>query len=649
MKNNEIGWIISAGNLELVINREHGCVCGATVINGDRKQWMSYEGDVTVRDELIGRTFGKAQLENISFDEKEYSLTIHKTFKGAPWKLTECYSLDSDSIAWKASVTLENGDYRTCAISWNLPWPQPVFPIKLWTANDKMPEDLCRFAGTAIEYGEATSGTTMPVLSCYRQDIDAGILIVKPFDFDTPRFRFLAAFRELDLRTEFDWLALSPKHTPKARLLFAGTAGHWRPALGWIFKHYVDYFEPVSKNIRDLWGGHICGTLDLDPDTAKKMKELGIKWYEIHCHFPAYGNYHPEGVTEWMCGHNKKDKKPITVERIRSVIKMLQDEGIAAMPYIQVAGDGDQELLAPEMYSACVTNRRGERWCSWPGAWLMDPLPNLPFGKDIDRQIDGLCGRYPEMDGVFLDQPCYNFIDTAHDDGITAIDNKPATMTGLHYKTHIERLARHIHPDKTIIGNGPFGISVTKHMDGFMAEGSSWLCDHLQYYAIGTKPLFFLMYNCDDASIELMFQSALLHGAGFASYPKAYPSKDLFDKYMPLLEKLYRRRWIFDKDPIQLPVGFKGNIFRGSNERTLYVALVRGMSRIPRENAVEGKVIVKTKDIATAKGCTIYRPGIPAEPLPYDMTEEGALTFTPPTDTVAALIEIDTPNFAMPV
>ena len=319
------------------------------------------------------------------------------------------------------------------------------------------------------------------------------------------------------------------------------------------------------------------------------------------------------------------------------------------MPYIQVSGDGDQELLKPEMYSACVTNRRGERWCSWPGAWLMNAMPELPFGKDIDRQIDGLCNRYPEMDGVFLDQPCYNFIDTAHCDGMTAIDNKPATMTGFYYKTHLERLAKRLHPDKTIISNGPFGIEITKEIDGFMAEGSSWLCDHLQYFSIGTKPMFFLMYECDDTNIELMLQCALLHGAGFASYPKAYPSKDLFDKYLPLLEKLYRRRWIFDQDPIRLPNDFKGNIFRGSNGHTLYVPIVRSMARLPRGNAAEGKVFIRTKDIATANGCTIHRPGLPPEPLTYEMAEDGALTFVPPADTIAALVEIDMPDIASTV
>ncbi len=647
MESNEIGWKIAAENLELVVNREHGCVCRATVLNDGRKEWMAYEGDVTVRDDFLGRTFGRAQLESVIFEEKGCSLEITKTFAGAPWSLRECYSTAGDAIAWNASVTMESGEYRSCAISWNLPTPWPVFPVKLWTATDRMPEELCRFAGTAIEYGEASSGTTMPVLSCYRDDTDAGILILKPFDFDTPRFRFLAGLRELDIRTEFDFLALSPKHIPKASLLLIGTPGHWRPALGWLYKRYTEYFEPTSNKINNLWGGHICGTLDLTTGDARKMKELGIKWYEIHCHFPAYGEYHPEGVEEWRCGHDKKDSKPITVERVRSVIKLLHDEGIAAMPYIQVSGDGDQDLLKPEMYSACVTNRRGERWCSWPGAWLMNAMPELPFGKDIDRQIDGLCDRYPEIDGVFLDQPCYNFIDTAHEDGMTAIDNKPATMTGFYYRTHLEHLARRLHPDKVIIGNGPFGVEITKEIDGFMAESSSWLCDHLQYYSIGTKPMFFLMYECDDANIELMLQSALLHGAGFASYPKAYPSKDLFDKYMPLLEKLYRRRWIFDKDPIKLPSGFKGNIFRGSNECTLYVAIVRSMARILRGNAAEGEVVIRTKDITTTRGCILHRPGLPSEPLRYEMNKDGALTFIPPADTIAALVEINMPNCVM--
>ena len=57
-----------------------------------------------------------------------------------------------------------------------------------------------------------------------------------------------------------------------------------------------------------------------------------------------------------------------------------------------------------------------------------------------------------------------------------------------------------------------------------MAEGDSWLCEHLQYYGIGAKPLFFLVYEHDDAHIEMMFRKALLYGAGFASYPAAMPS-----------------------------------------------------------------------------------------------------------------------------
>jgi len=50
----------------------------------------------------------------------------------------------------------------------------------------------------------------------------------------------------------------------------------------------------------------------------------------------------------------------------------------------------------------------------------MNSDPALPFGRDITRQIDGMMARYPDLNGVFLDQPCYNVLDQAHDDGITA-------------------------------------------------------------------------------------------------------------------------------------------------------------------------------------------------------------------------------------
>jgi hypothetical protein len=94
-----------------------------------------------------------------------------------------------------------------------------------------------------------------------------------------------------------------------------------------------------------------------------------------------------------------------------------------------------------------------------------------------------------------------------------------------------------------------------------MAEGVDWLCDHLQYYGLA-KPIFFLKYKTDDASIESMFLRCLKYAAGYSSYAPAAASKDLYALYRPLLERLFRRRWVFDPDPLNLPEGFDGGLYR---------------------------------------------------------------------------------------
>ena len=631
-------WRISAGGMELSIGKADGCVNRIVNISGERKVWAAYCGDVTVRDDLLQRTFGRRDLKSVVFEANAERLVIHKQFQGAPWSLRETYSSADDAICWESALTLADGDYRSCAVSWNLPLPQPVFPVHFWAAKDGMPSQISRFAGLSLEYGEVTSGILMPLLSCYRTQDDSGFALAMPFDFKTPRFRFLFGFRELDLRAEFDWLALSPGHTAKTKLLLHGTPGDWRPALGWVYERFTEYFEPRSPQIDSLWGGHVCGEFTVSAQDVRRMVELGIKWYEVHGHFPAYGNYHPEGIPQWKSGHFRSNETMISEAMIQQTIQTLHDAGVAAFLYLQVTGDGDEKLLAPEMEACRQKDRCGQNWSGWEKTYMMNSDPALPFGKEIDRQIDGITARYPEADGIFLDQPCYNFVDTAHDDGITAIDNQPAYMSGFNYFPHLEHLSRLMHPEKPMIANGPFGVGILKYFDAFMAESDSWLCEHLQYYGIGAKPLFFLVYEHDDAHIEMMFRKALLYGAGFASYPAAMPSRDLYEKYLPLLEKLYRRRWVFDPDPLRLPLGFQGNIYR-SERNTYCISLVRTMSRLAGRISTAGEIGITLPGIEDAKDCILYQPGL--DPVGLAFTgKENSISLELPSELVAGLLEI---------
>ena len=97
-----------------------------------------------------------------------------------------------------------------------------------------MPAEVSRYAHVALEYGEATSGTLLPVFACY--DSNSTLAFTLPFDYKTPRFRYVLGFREKDLGVEFDFLALSPDSPARTKFLMKGMdCGDYRPALGWVY------------------------------------------------------------------------------------------------------------------------------------------------------------------------------------------------------------------------------------------------------------------------------------------------------------------------------------------------------------------------------------------------------------------------------
>lgn len=626
------------------LDRKTGCLSRLDIRQGKELNWTSLVGDVTVRDDRLRKTFDRRDLRRVVGGVKGKQLMLIKEFKGAPWRLEETYAIEKGCVCWTARLVLESGDFRSCAIGYHIPWPQPLYPISFWAARDNMPSAPHRFAQIALEYGEITSGILIPALVAYQEDKNFGLLLAMPFDFKAPRLRFISEYRGPDLQAEFDWLALAPGKTAKASLILKGTEGAWRPALGWLYERYKEYFEPRSKLIHSLWGGHVCGGCNVSREQARLMAQLGLRWHEVHFHFPAYGNYHPEGMSQWPTGaYPEKFEYMITVDMIRRTIRNLHQAGSAAMPYIQVTGDGAARLLVqtsldPAFNGSRVRDLQGNLiYADGCDIHQYNSDLSLPFGKDIARQIEGMVKRYPGMDGVFLDQACYNWTDAAHHDGITAINNQPCYMTGFNYDPHLEHLSRLLHPKKAIIGNGPHCIRIMKYIDGFMAEGSGWLCDVMQYYSLA-KPMFFLLYHTTDRDIELMFQRCLIYAAGFTSYPGALPSKDLYARYVPLLRRLFGRRWVFDANPLTLPTGFKGNVYRGINGNLL-ASMVSEEPRLAGRKLHEHGVYVRTKDSDAVRQVTLQQPGGRVKRIAFKH-ENGAVQFDIPGDLIAGVAEL---------
>ena len=637
-------WQLCGGNAILHLDRQTGTVIRLSILGGQIFEWTRQPGDVTVRDDLLRKTFDRRDLKQVDYDVKDNVLLIKKVFHGAPWLLTERYNVSEDSIHWQAEVRLDSkADFRSCAVSYDIPWPQPCYPLKLWTARQNMPSALHRFAKIAFEYGEITSGILIPALSCYMDKEDAGLLLAMPFDFRTPRLRFIAGYREPDLHAEFDWMALAPGKSARTSLLIKGTVGDWRPALGWLYERFKEYFEPRSNLTDRLWGGHFCGDncVNVTLEDCRVIAELGGSYYQIHSHFPAYGNYHPEGMNQWRSGHDKDKETMISVEKIRQAIDKVHSVGLAALPYFQVTGDGDEKLLDPAFQESRVRDRNGQYVSSWPETYQLNSDPSLPFGRDITRQIAGMVARYPQMDGVFLDQAGYNFLDTAHQDGLTAVENRPCYMTGLNYYPHLEYLSSLLHPEKAIIANCPYSVGILKYIDGILAESEEWLCDHLQYFGLA-KPIYFEVYGGADFAIEQMFQLALKYALCFTSDPAAINSKDLYSSYLPLLGRLYHRRWVFDPKPFNLPDGFDGGLYHSAGG-SLLASIVSNQPRLGGRTLQARSVSVRTADTAGVSRVTLQQAGGEQEDVPFTIDDD-AVQFDIPARTTAALAELHLPS-----
>ena len=639
-------WRLKGENLSLDLDRQTGCLVRLEVRRDRKEVWLDEPADLQIRDDRLRKTFDRRDVKEARFSRRGGKITVQRTFRGAPWVLKESYQVEKGAIRWDAELELEEGDFRSCALTLRVPVPTPIFPLAVWSARDQMPTHVHSHHELVMEYAEVNGGIILPAVAVYvpggsgnywgRTKAGTGLLMAMPFDFKTPRLSFVTSYREEYLAARFDWLALSRTQRARASLLLRGIGGDWRPALGWLYERYPEYFEPRSRLIDKLWGGHFttCNPF-ITLKEAKTAASLGARWCELHEHFAGYGDYTPE-EEPWLNGDGT-DNPPITTQDVRNYIATIQKAGVAALPYIQVSGDGFVDSIAKRFEESQLRDLRGQPLISWPKTVVMNSDLSLPFGRHIRSMIDEFMRRYPKLDGVFLDQPSYNFQDTRHDDGISAYQNRPCYMVGLNYEPHLQHLSRLLHPEKAIIANGPISIALMKYIDGIMDEGIWHGCERYQYYTLA-KPMFFLHPTPDDRHVEMMLQYCLLYACGMSCHAELKPFASLFRAYRPLIEKLSRRRWVFDADPFQLPDGFKGGLYR-SEKGNLMLTLMGQVGRMGGRKCPGFDAVVRTSDIDEVRRVTVHRPGKKAEPIGFSRENDG-VHLKLPGRSEAALVEL---------
>ena len=549
--------------MEAAFSKKCGNLINLTLKRKKFGTWNGWDGHVIIEDELKENKYQDTEDPlTIQFrngtSEAGLFLEAIKKFDGADFIVRETWEITKDALNWKLEIVLDEGaEDRSLKVRQHFPYYNPPYGMGVWAAHWQYPTDIHRVANNRLAYGDVCFGTLIPAISLYRKEEDVGLTIAKPFGFKTSQlyFHFLD-YHSTGIYLETDYLGLRKDRPAETQFMIYPHEGDWRPGLAWLYRKYPEYFKPVNKNVRRCEGGYVMGDPNILERKIKETVDYDPKWSELHGHFIHYGQYAPKDVTEWASGHStvKPGQPMVGIKKTNDTIALFQKYGIKSLPYFQCAGDGYVPYVEKNFPESIAKDAAGKPMPVWIDCCMMNSDPQTKFGREMLDMVDRFVAMYPNMDGVFVDQLCYDALDTAHDDGVSMYKNKPAYKLWHCYEKPLKKLADIMHKDdKVLYANGPVNVEVQREIDGHMAEGLGWIAGALKYLCIA-KPLLFLVYARNAQDLESMFLNCLVAGASYSiCFPKKTKDIDrIYKAYVPLVKPLYGREWLLEPDPIHV-------------------------------------------------------------------------------------------------
>lgn len=521
---------------------------------------------------------------------------------------------EEDCCILKFTLSLKKPHtFKSGFLKVKIPYTYPPNGLNVWTARTGYPRDIFSMGGTNLIYGDVCYGTMIPAITLYDVKRNMGLTIVKDFDFQRTggvlSFNF-DTYHGTGVTVEFNHLALEQGKDVELKLVMAAHEGCWRPGLQFIIDRYKEFFYPVNGQV---WEHHKAFAITNPFTLPEAVDALPIAWSEVHNHFPYYSNYAPEEPAwDSVVRHDYPDltaevPEKITPERINAHIDYLHKRNIKAMLYIQVSGDC---LIGPaeEFFADDIArDEGGNMMLTWKECCFLNASEGSKFGEYVNQMIDRFLAMYPAIDGVFLDQLCYQAIDFAHSDGKTAVYDKPAAEYGASYLYNVKKLSRLLHgANKFIWANGPFDIEIARYCDGIMSEGTSGISETHKYLCV-RKPLLIHTYPTDEFKIESMFRYVLLTAASYSyggSSTLRKPAeqsaavKKLFEEYKFLADNLLGSEVILSADPFKLQPMCRGEIFQSKTSSDKFITL------LPETASSELEVTVHVEHGKTAMYCS---------------------------------------------
>lgn len=707
------GHILGTATFELDVDVETGRIQNLVFLANGLHPWNDVlQGEeihrriagVMIRDELTGLTFRdefgsawiyydearkervyppgtRCRVENFqsSMEEEIRKISFTKRFEGSTFDIRYTLTSNETDLRWDLEFVLDRGaEPRSLEVFFLFPTPaEPMEvhpdhrpPWMLWAPAYGAPYPFANVAGWGhsgsswdiqrFPYSAANSGNGIgvPVIDVYSEKHDVGLAIAAPFDLRKPEFSFEVDKLHGQIRVIYSNLGLRPGGRPMASVWMHAHAGDWRPALGWLFQKYPEYFTAGDQKIVSQEGPMSYSFPVLTEAVIESWKrDMHFKWTEL-LYLPTFGDFVPESA-EWTfdmmaADDDPKHKLSLNRQKVADHLKLLKKHGVSSFAYFNVCEyeTVPAEEKFPDSMMRLSNGRRRPGWI-WPNGrrnWNLCPDPRSKWGQYVLQQLEALFQTYPDLDGIFFDQLCYRTYDFSKDDGMTLVHNRACLDTHAVFPEMVARVVEVLRRyGKTAFTNGPYNVEVQKGLDGIMCEGDVEGLAKYSHMCLA-KPVMILTYGSALPQFEHTLKVCLKYSAfpdvrdHLTLTPRAEISnaeRELYRRYLPLLEELRGRRWVFEPHALTLPPGYDGNIF--TNRAGRYVVTVYPVEslRVDRDNAVPNREIrlrLRTGNVGTVQWLSTETSE--RRELPLSMLADGRYAVSLPEYSDASVLVI---------
>lgn len=552
-------------------------------------------------------------------------ITFLQQYDGAAFRIAQTFRATPVGVRWEATLRLLDSEKANRSVQVNWVFPLPT-TWQFWGPNRTEASRTNGVMPYRYVYGHSDPGPTeivIPLVGIWGKQ--AGAAIFSPpdvrkcqisFDVHTQDCIDAAAgvVRRIEdlqsLRVAHHMVGLRPGKDLTLAVCIAGTRPDWRSVLGHYVTNYPEYFEPIpearkyegmyglttpnawlGKDIRptrpggarsqpaaDRQGGpgvqsRPGSQTQAGPQTRpyrsqrrrEDMVAAGATCVEVHSHFLEYGYYINDEVVadpdlEFKCRPHSDG--PMTYAGNRKVVDDMLASGVAPFMYFYNV-HSQTDTIEKRYPGDMMLDERGKPEIQFNGEPAVHAQPDSPFGRNLIDQLQRLIKAYPQVPGFFVDNYAIQKVDFAHDDGVTMVHDRPGYDLNRNHQdvgTLCHQIAHKA--SKVMMVNKLATIESAKGADMVLVEGCDFETFPATAIACCNRALFPLNWEYPDRALagERCLQCMLIWGG--TPFTSATRDLALLKAYRPLTDAMIGKRWVFDENPLTLPAGYDGQVFR---------------------------------------------------------------------------------------